>query len=64
MININEAVARIKKVGTLNTRIVPDSGTHRIEVKEEGAWVTVASGLSQKLAEDLVSKAANKVILG
>ncbi len=64
--NINEAVAKIKKVGTLNTRIVPDGGTgsHRIEVKEDGTWVQVASGLTKQLAEDLVSKAANKVILG
>ncbi len=67
--NINEAISKIKLVGRANTRIVKEDGNistekSRIEVKEQGTWVTVVSGVSFKMAEDIVSQASNNVILG
>lgn len=68
--NINEAVQRIKKVGVKNVRVVPmdgqsiTGGLHKIEIKDNGIWTTVLEGIQKKIAEDLVSQAVNKVILG
>ena len=69
-VNINEAIAKIKQVGQTNTRIVPMAGQSvldgkcQIEVREGGSWNAVASGLTQRMAEELVASASNKVILG
>lgn len=68
--NINEAVQKIKKVGVNNVRVVPmdgqsvKDGLHKIEIKDGGIWTTVLEGMHRRMAEDLVSQAVNKVILG
>ncbi len=68
--NINEAIQKIKAVGTSNTRIVPMvgqsavAGRQQIEICENGVWRAVVSGITQKMAEDIVTQATNKVILG
>jgi len=68
--NINEAIQKIKRVGGTNTRIVPMAGQSivegrvQIEVRSGGEWETVVTGVTQKMAEDIVSQATNKVILG
>lgn len=70
MLNLNEAISRIKSVGVHNVRIVPMQnesvidGNHQIEVNESGAWTTIIAGIKRNIAEDLVRQATNKVILG
>ena len=69
-INVNEAVERIKKAGTNNVRAVPMpghhvlDGQHQIEVRENAAWAPILTGVSKRIAEDLISQAVNRVILG
>lgn len=68
-ININEAVQAIKKVGVTQTRVVPMAGQSAIDGKfqievNDGGWRSVVSGITQKMAEDIVAQATNKVILG
>jgi hypothetical protein len=67
--NINEAVIRIRKAGTSNVRVLPMddqsfTGLHRIEIRDQGAWVMVVEGLEKNMAENLVQQAIKKVILG
>jgi hypothetical protein len=65
MLNMNEAVQKIKSVGSTNARIIssPD-GKAQIEVREGGAWNPLVSGITRKIAEDIMSQATNRVILG
>lgn len=67
--NINEAVESIKRVGGTNARIVPMpgqdvNGKQQIEIHEGATWRPVVSGVSRKMAEDIIAQATNKVILG
>lgn len=68
--NINEAIQKIKKVGGTNARIVPMAGQNvlegkvQIEVRDGGNWQAVVSGITQKMAEDIIAQATNRVILG
>jgi len=69
-ININEAVQRIKQVGQDKVRAVPmpgqnvHSGMYQIEVLEGAGWVPIAEGMAQSTANDIIQKAANRVICG
>lgn len=68
-IKVNEITEAVKKAGSSNTRVVPMAGSgldglHQIEVKENGSWNSVASGLSKRMAEDLIQQATNRVLLG
>lgn len=68
-LNINEAVEAIKRVGSSNARCVPMSGQnadgqHQIEIKENGSWTAIVTGLKKRMAEDLISQATNRVLLG
>jgi hypothetical protein len=69
-VNVNEAVARIKSVGSSNVRSVPmdgqnvHSGAYQIEVKENNNWVPIAECPNKKIADEIISQATNKVILG
>lgn len=68
--NVNEAVQKIKKVGGSNARIVPMAGQsvldglQCVEIREDGAWHAVVSGVTKKMAEDIVNQATNRVIFG
>ncbi len=70
MINFNEAIQKIKVVGSKNVRAIPmegqsiNEGDYQIEIKANGAWVTIVAGVKKKMAEDIISQAVNKVILG
>ena len=70
MININEAIAKIKQVGSKNVRIVPMAGQtithglHKIEVQTGSVWVGIVENLPKSAAESIVNQAVNKVILG
>lgn len=65
MVNLNEAVQKIKSVGSLNARVVSSAdGKAEIEVREGGNWTTLVSGITRKIAEDIMSQATNRVILG
>ena len=70
MLNINEAVQKIKKAGSTNVRVVPMdgqaalTGMHKIEIKDQGIWITIVEGIQKRMAEDMVTQAVNKVIFG
>jgi nitrate reductase beta subunit len=70
MLNVNEAIQKIKSIGASNVRIVPmagqpiNSGDHQIEIKSGANWEPIVSGVKKKMAEDIVNQAINKVILG
>lgn len=67
--NINNAIDRIKQVGLTNVRIVPMAGqtvggSQQIEIREGKEWNPLVSGLTRRMAEDIVNQASNRVILG
>ena len=70
MINLTEAVQKIKAVGTTNVRVVPMSGQpmiggmHQIEIKEAGSWIPIVSGIPKMAAEDVVRQASSRVLFG
>lgn len=70
MIDVNEATKKIKAVGANNVRVVPcpgqnvHTGEHQIEVNNDGSWSVIATCPTKKIAEDIVSQAVNRVILG
>ena len=68
-VNLNEAVNAIKRVGATNARVVPmpgqrHDGQQQIEIREGNEWIVVASGLSTRMANDIIQQATNRVILG
>lgn len=69
-VNVNEAVAKIKSVGSTNVRSVPmegqnvHNGAYQIEIKENNNWVVIAECPNKKIADDIISQATNNVILG
>lgn len=69
-VNVNEAIERIKSAGAGNVRSVPmpgqnvNDGQYQIEINQNGQWVPVATGISKRISEDLISQATNRVILG
>lgn len=69
-INVNEAIQKIKQVGKSSVRAVPmpnhdvQTGDYQIEIKEGSAWTPIVVGVNKKIAEDIISQATNKVILG
>ena len=69
MINIDEAVSAIKKVGTRNARIVSMStnksqtGPQQLEIQENGIWKVIADNISYKTANNIISKATNRLIV-
>jgi len=70
MINLNEAITRIKQVGAANVRIVPMdgqpalNGMHRIEIRNGDAWQVIVENIPLRAAEAVVIQATNRVILG
>ena len=54
----------------ITTRIIPMvnqnalDGLQQIEIKENGNWSTVVTGVTKKMAEDIVGQAVNRTILG
>ena len=68
-INVNEAIQRIKQAGSTGVRAVPmpnqpvADGDYQIEVMDNG-WIPIMTGIKKKIAEDIISQAVNKVILG
>jgi hypothetical protein len=70
MININEAIQQIKTAGASKVRVVPMpganvlSGDYQIEILGSGGWAAIVTGIKKSMAEDIVSQATNRVILG
>lgn len=68
MLNLTEAIQKIKTLGAKNVRVVPMpnqpaiTGMHMIEVRDGGLWMGIVSGLSKTAAEDIVRQATNRVI--
>jgi hypothetical protein len=69
-LDLAAAVQRIKRVGQTNVRAVPMSGQnvqggdYQIEICEGGSWSAIVTGIKQPMAEDIISQASNRVILG
>ena len=69
-INQNEAIQKIKTVGPANVRVIPMpgqnimTGNYQIEVQDGGNWSSIVVGIKKSMAEDIVSQATNRVILG
>jgi len=69
-INVNEAIQKIKQAGSSCVRAVPMpnqnvlSGDYQIEVKTNDVWAPIVVGVNKKIAEDIISQATNRVILG
>lgn len=69
-LNMVETVNRIKKAGATNVRMTPMSGQssidglYQIEIREGSTWSTIAEGLPQSTAGDLIKQATSRVILG
>jgi hypothetical protein len=69
-VNVNEATQKIKAAGSSNVRSVPmegqnvQSGKYQIEIKEGGSWVSIAECPNKKMADDIISQAVNRTILG
>ena len=65
ILNINEVVAKIKKTGAANARTVEaGDGSCKIEIRENGQWEPLITGISRKIAEGILQQATNRVILG
>ena len=69
VLNINEAIAKIKAVGPTNVRSVPmpgntPTGQYQVEVKEGVTWMPIITGLTKRMAEDVIAQATNRVLLG
>lgn len=63
--DINQAIAKIKLVGSVNTRIIQEGDSKcSIEVRENNQWQKMVSGVTQQMAEQIVASATNRVILG
>ena len=69
IINLNETIQAITGVGAANARAVPMPGKtmteeHQIEIKKDGTWQTIVTGITKSTAEGIISSATNRVILG
>jgi hypothetical protein len=70
MVDISEAIVKIKSAGAGRVRSVPMAGEsavtgkYQIELQENGVWSPIARGMSRKMCEDVISQALNRVILG
>ena len=69
MADINEAIQKIKSVGSSAVRVVPMNGqtvdgNHQIEINQNGNWTTILTGVKRPMAEDIIRQATNKVLLG
>lgn len=69
-INVNEAIQKIKQAGSASVRAVPmpgqnvQTGNYQIEIKSGDLWTPIVVGVNKKIAEDIISQATNRVILG
>lgn len=69
MVNVSEAIQKIKSVKPANVRIVPMigegvDGNQQIEICVNGTWQTVVAGIKRPMAEDLIRQTTNRVLLG
>lgn len=63
---IQEIVKRIKKEGTQKASIepIPNSDKCKIILRLPQGNVTLKSGLTRRMAEDILSQATNRLLLG
>lgn len=70
MVNVSEAITKIKTVGSGCVRSVPmpnqpyADGDYQIEIKQEGQWTPIVTGVKKHIAESIIQQALNRVILG
>lgn len=69
-INLNEAIVKIRKLGDRSVRSVPmvgekvNSGLYCIEVFEGNSWSPIIEGVTKSTADQIISQATNKTLLG
>jgi hypothetical protein len=69
-ININEAIQKIKQAGSACVRAVPMpnqnvlTGDYQIEIKTGDIWSPIVIGVSKKIAEDIITQATSRLLLG
>ena len=69
-INLDKAMHDMKSAGAKSIRAVPmpgqsvATGLYQIEVKQEAGWAVLVEGMPKKTAEQMISQATNRVILG
>lgn len=69
-IDFNSTNVAIKKAGKSNVRIIPmagqsiTEGEYQIEINNNGIWSPVLTSVKKQIAEQIVSQALNRVILG
>ena len=70
VLDVNNATLAIKKAGATNVRATPMSGQsitegdYQIEINENGQWIPVIAGIKKLIAEQIITQALNRVILG
>lgn len=69
-IDINEAVIAIKKAGARKVRATPmpdqnvHSGNYQIEILEDRQWRSIVQNVPKSTAENLITQATSRVLLG
>ncbi len=69
-VNLNEAIASIKRAGVANVRSVPmpgqnyNVGMYQIEIKNGNDWAPIVEGIPRATAENIIAQATNRVICG
>lgn len=68
MVNMNEAIRKIRSVGPQSVRAVPMpdqpvDGDYQIEINN-GGWEPIVTGVKKQMAEDIIRQATNRVLLG
>jgi hypothetical protein len=70
VLNVNEALVKIRGVGANKVRSVPmsgqnvNSGFYQIEILEGAQWVPIVTMVQQATASDLIKQATNRTICG
>lgn len=67
--NPSTIIEQIKKVGNSNCRVVYSPGKNNeraIEIREGNEWKTIANGLTESMANDIIKQASsnNRLLLG
>lgn len=65
MVDLNETINKVKSAGKSGSRIVIDGdGKCSVEVKDGAGWSAVITGISKTMAEEIMSRASDRLLLG
>lgn len=60
---MNAIINQVKAAGNGNFRMISEDLTYSIQIKKDGSWKTIAQGLTQGLAEQILKEGNNKLLL-